>query len=397
MPDTPMPEAQTSPSPLPEVVVSTASSALPPSADRKPDRRLERTISWAALALLIVGCMVVIWPFMSALLWAAILTFTTWPIYQRLLDRTNGRRTWAALLMTLAISLVLLLPFVVVGVTMADDARALASATKHWFDGGPPAAPAWIARVPLIGSYATDTWNTFTGDGARLLSALKGLAEPAASWLLIAGLALSKGVIELSLSILIAFFLYRDGVGVAGRVSSGVTRLAGERGAHLLELAGNTVRGVVYGILGTAIVQGMMAGVGFLIAGVPGAMVLALLTFLLSIVPMGPPLIWIPVTLWLFSKGAIGWGVFMLIWGLLVSSVDNVVKPWLISKGSAMPFILIFFGVIGGALAFGFIGVFLGPTLLAVGYSVVHEWAAVGAGVMTSETDASTKPSGGSP
>ena len=102
---------------------------------------------------------------------------------------------------------------------------------------------------------------------------------------------------------------------------------------------------------------------------------LALLTFFLSVVPIGPPLIWLPAALWLFHQGSSGWGTFILIWGLGVSSVDNFVKPWLISHGSAMPFLLIFFGVIGGALAFGFIGVFIGPTLLAVGYRLVTEWA----------------------
>jgi predicted PurR-regulated permease PerM len=143
----------------------------------------------------------------------------------------------------------------------------------------------------------------------------------------------------------------------------------------LLEVAGNTVRGVVYGILGTALVQAIMAGVGFAIAGVPGAVLLALLTFFLSVVPVGPPLVWLPAAFWLFHQGRTGWGIFMIIWGIGVSTVDNFVKPWLISQGSAMPFILIFFGVLGGALAFGFIGVFIGPTLLAVGYRIVKEWS----------------------
>jgi len=130
----------------------------------------------------------------------------------------------------------------------------------------------------------------------------------------------------------------------------------------------------VYGILGTALTQAVVAGIGFVIAGVPGASVLALLTFFLSVLPMGPPLIWAPAAFWLFHQGRPGWGIFMLIWGIGVSSIDNVVKPWLISQGSNLPFILIFFGVLGGALTFGFIGVFLGPTLLSVGYRLIEEW-----------------------
>ena len=162
---------------------------------------------------------------------------------------------------------------------------------------------------------------------------------------------------------------------MAQRLTTGVARIAGPRGKYLLDVAGNTVRGVVYGILGTAMVQGGMAGVGFAIAGVPGAALLGLLTFFLSPVPVGPPLVWIPAVIWLFHEGATGWGIFMFVWGVGVSSIDNIVKPWLISQGSRMPFIIIFFGVIGGALAFGLIGVFLGPTLLAVAYRIVEEWS----------------------
>jgi len=180
---------------------------------------------------------------------------------------------------------------------------------------------------------------------------------------------------EVALSVFIAFFILRDGAAAADRLTTGVGRIAGDRGRRLLEVAGRTVRGVVYGILGTALVQGGMAGIGFWIAGVPGAALLAVLTFLLSVVPMGPPLVWIPAVIWLFNQGSSGWAMFMLVWGLGVSSVDNVVKPWLISQGSAMPFILIFFGVIGGALGFGVIGVFLGPTLLAVAYRLLEEWS----------------------
>ena len=118
-----------------------------------------------------------------------------------------------------------------------------------------------------------------------------------------------------------------------------------------------------------------MAGIGFFIAGGTGAALLALLTFFLSVVPVGPRWSGSRAAIWLFYQGSTGWGIFMLAWGVVVSSVDNIVKPWLISQGSDLPFILIFFGVLGGALMFGFIGVFIGPTLLAVGYRLVEEWA----------------------
>jgi predicted PurR-regulated permease PerM len=191
-----------------------------------------------------------------------------------------------------------------------------------------------------------------------------------------AGVRFGRGILELAMSVLIAFFLFRDGVRVANQFTSAIERIAGERAKHLIDVAGSTVRGVVHGILGTALAQGVLAGIGFAIAGVPGAGLLALLTFFLSVVPFGPPLVWIPAVIWLFHQDHTGWAIFMLCWGGIVSSVDNVIKPYLISHGSNLPFILILFGVLGGVAAFGFIGVFLGPTLLAVAFRLLQEWTA---------------------
>lgn len=337
--------------------------------------KLEQNLGWIVLAILLVGGLLVLRPFASALLWAAVLCFSSWPLYQRLLNLLRGRRTWAALIMALGMILIILLPFVVIGLSLADNVKDLTAAARRFVEAGPPAPPDWLAKIPAVGDKATEYWRSLATDNAKLVAAAKRLLELVSGSLLIASLAITRGLLELALSIFIAFFLFRDGVAIAARLSKAVERIGGERGTHLLEVAGKTVRGVVYGILGTALVQALMAGVGFAIAGVPGAALLALLTFFLSVVPMGPPLVWIPAALWLFNQGSTGWGVFMIVWGVAVSSIDNVVKPWLISQGSNMPFLLIFFGVLGGALAFGFIGVFIGPTLLAVGYRLVEGWA----------------------
>jgi predicted PurR-regulated permease PerM len=133
---------------------------------------------------------------------------------------------------------------------------------------------------------------------------------------------------------------------------------------------------VIYGIVGTGLAQGVAAAIGFLIAGVPGAPLLGFITFFLSIVPVGPPLLWIGATVWLFNQGQPGWAVFMAVWGFfVVSGIDNIVKPLLISRGTKLPFVLVLLGVLGGILAFGFIGIFLGPTLLAVGFNLARRWA----------------------
>jgi len=339
--------------------------------------KLEQSLGWAVLLALGVGCLIVLWPFVSALLWAVVLCFSTWPLYCRLLRLMGNRRTLAALAMTVGLVLVFLLPFVIIGTTLASNVRELTAATQKWIGSGPPAPPAWLARIPAIGSKTSDYWQSLAQDSAKLWTEAQRFVEPAGTWLLKGGIALGSGVIRLALSILIAFFLFRDGAAVGQRLAALVERIGGERGQHLLIVAGKTIRGVVYGILGTALAQAVMAGIGFLIAGVPGAALLALLTFFASVVPIvGTALVWVPAAIWLFYQGTTGWGIFMLIWGVGVANLDNIVKPWLISQGSNMPFLLIFFGVLGGALAFGFIGVFLGPTLLAVGFRLVEEWSA---------------------
>jgi predicted PurR-regulated permease PerM len=339
--------------------------------------KLEQNLGWAVLLALVAGCLIVLRPFVSALLWAVVLSFTSWPVYRRLLSLLGNRRALAALVMTLGMVLILLLPFLIVGMTLGDNVKELTAATRHWVAAGPPAPPEWLVKVPVVGAQAAEYWRSLAADTAKLWEEAQRFIEPVSIWLLKVGLALGAGVVELALSIFIAFFLFRDGVHLGQRLTGAIERIGGERGGHLLTVAGKTVRGVVYGILGTALAQAVVAGIGFVIAGVPAAALLSLLTFFSSVVPVvGTALVWLPAAIWLFHLGSTGWGIFMLVWGIGVANLDNIVKPWLISQGSNMPFILIFFGVLGGALAFGFIGVFLGPTLLAVGFRLVEEWSA---------------------
>jgi predicted PurR-regulated permease PerM len=341
----------------------------------KPDSNLEKNLGWAIAAILFLGCLVVLRPFVSAFLWAVVLCSTSWPLYCRLVRFLRNRRTLAALTMTLAMFLIVLVPLIIVAGSLADNVNDLTAAVKKWTDSGPPAPPDWLGKVPLVGAKAIASWQNFAGDTGKLMEKVNEWIPTVTGWVLKGGLLLGNGLLQLTLSIFIAFFLFRDGVALAERLNAAIARIAGDKGVSLLTVASKTMRGVVYGILGTALVQGVMLGIGLLIAGVPGAALLALLTCFASIIPIvGVGLVWIPSAIWLFCQGATGWGIFMIIWGLIVGNVDNVIKPWLISQGSDMPFILIFFGVIGGALAFGFIGVFLGPTLLAVGFRLVEEW-----------------------
>jgi predicted PurR-regulated permease PerM len=228
----------------------------------------------------------------------------------------------------------------------------------------------------LIGSRAAAYWDDMIGDRTHLLAELKANLDPIRAFAIGSGAALARGLVALAFSVFIAFFLYRDGETMARRLLGTIVRIFGERGRHLATLAVNTTRGVVYGILGTALAQGVLAAIGFEIAGVPAAALLGLVTFFLSPIPIGPPLVWLPAAAWLYFHGQTGWAIFIVVWGgAVVSSVDNFLKPLIISRGSNMPFVLVLIGVLGGAVAFGFIGVFLGPTLLAIGYALLAEWS----------------------
>jgi predicted PurR-regulated permease PerM len=341
----------------------------------EPRPKLEGTLGLVGLAVLAGGCLLVMRPFVSSLLWAVVLSFSLWPLHRRLVIRLGNRRNLASAIMACGLALVFLLPFLVVGITLADNVQDLTAAAKKWIDSGPPSPPAWLSKVPLVGQKAVEEWQNLAEDTSSLLVKAKKFIEPVSLWLLKSGFTLGRGLLELALSILISFFFLRDGVRLGERFSLGIERIAGARGQHLLTVAGKTVRGVVYGILGTALIQAVLAGVGFLIAGVPGVPLLALLTFVLCIVPaVGAPLVWLPAALWLWHQDASGRAIFLVIWGIGVSSLDNFVKPWLISHGSDMPFLLVFFGALGGLAAFGFIGLFIGPTLLAVGYKLFEGW-----------------------
>lgn len=195
------------------------------------------------------------------------------------------------------------------------------------------------------------------------------------AWILNAAVNVSQGLLQLALVTFIVFFFYRDGAWFADRIKTLMRRVSGELSNELTNILVNTTRSVVFGLLGTALGQAIVAGIGFWIAGVPGVLMLSFMVFVLSIVPVGPPLIWGPAAIWLYSNGDPGMAAFLVLWGTLaVSSVDNFLKPVLIARGSSLPLALIFLGVFGGVIAFGFLGLILGPILLAVGLSMLQAW-----------------------
>ena len=342
----------------------------------KPTFRIDQTLTLVVLTVLIAGCFLVLQPFLSAIVWAAILCATMWPLFMWVSSWLGGRAGLAALAMVVLVTITLLAPFAIVGFTIAENAERLGEFTHKLIEEGPPAPPAWVAELPIIGEQASALWLSFTHDTTRLLDEARKYLEPARKLLVASGATVLGAILQLTLSILIAFFFFRDGEAVVGRVRAAVDRIAGERGQRLVDVAAVTVRGVVLGILGTALAQGVLMGIGLAIAGIKAAPLLGLVAFLVSPVPVGTGLVWIPVGIWLIVQGEMGWGIFVLVWGaVIVSSIDNILKPMIISQGSDLPFVLVLLGVLGGVIAFGLIGVFLGPVLLAVGYALLKDWA----------------------
>lgn len=314
-------------------------------------------------------------PFWSALFWGAVLAFASWPLMRLVTRWLNGREALAAGLLTLIWMLLVALPLVWLGFNLADHIRDATIFIKDVQVDGLPAPPEWLSGVPLVGERLVGFWSTIDEQGAAAMAAIKPYLGQVGNWLLARSAQIGGGILELTLSLVFVFFFYRDGPRLAAFVLSLLERLIGDRAGYYQDLVAGTVQRVVNGVIGTAAAQAVLALIGFLIAGVPGALVLGIVTFLLSLVPMGPPLVWIPATAWLAWKGEYGMAIFLGIWGtFIISGVDNVLKPYLISRGGNLPLVIVLLGVFGGLLAFGFIGLFIGPTLLAVAYSLLIDW-----------------------
>lgn len=347
-----------------------------PVAESQAGSGMVRAIGLVAAAALAIACFLVLRPFLSALLWAALLVFSTWPAFRLLRERLRLSPGVAAALMVLAAFVLIGLPLVYATPTRREDIEGLRNAVEALLSQDLPDAGTWLLRVPFIGGWLHDWWDHLAGDLPSLFALLRPYAGTVAQASLSVLLAVLSGLAEVLMAILFAFFFYRDGPAIAARAEAALQRLAGERTRHLVELTGDVTRGVVFGLLGTAVVQGVMTTFGLWIAGVPRPLLLGVIAGVISILPVGAPLVWIPATIWLFAEGQTGWGIFLGLYGALgISSVDNFVRPWFISRGADLPLLLTLLGALGGVFAFGFLGLFLGPVVLAVGFTLLKDWA----------------------
>ncbi len=328
----------------------------------------------AGAALVVVGIYLVIQPFLSALLVAGVLAIATWPAYERLRARLRGSSTLSASVMLLLILVTVIVPIALLADAAGNHLPALFAAVREWKADG-LRVPEQIKSIPIFGESAYQSLTSLLADRSQSAALLQRALEPVGRLSLAFVRLLGDGLIQLLLVAFIVFFYYRDGERIAQLTHRISRRLSGDMSEEVLSIVVGTTRSVFISIVGTAAAQALVAYIGFLIAGVPGAFLLSVGTFILSVVPVGPVLLWGGAAIWLYLQGETGWALFMVIWGTAaISSIDNFVKPLLIARGSTLSLALIFLGVLGGVLAFGFIGVILGPVLLALGFSLGRAW-----------------------
>ncbi|MDB5370306.1 MAG: family transporter [Roseomonas sp.] len=353
--------------------------SVPMSLSSPPDDRSlrpARLLGLAALAALMVGCLLVLRPFISALLWAAILAYCTWPLCRMLRERLGLSPTLSALAMVTAEMLLVGLPILFAAPIRAEDVEGLRHSVEGFFANGLPGIGDKLAYVPLIGPFLQERWAALQLDFTPLTNLVRPYAGLIAQNLLGVLLAVLSGLAELVVAILLSFFFYRDGPRMASVLDALVGRIAGPQARRLVQLTAAVTTGVVYGLLGTAVAQGALTALGLWISGVPQPVLFGVLAGIVSILPVGAPVVWLPASIWLFAQGSTFWGIFLLIYGAVgISSVDNFIRPWLISRGADLPLLLTILGALGGVFAFGFLGLFLGPVLLAVGFTLLRDWA----------------------
>jgi predicted PurR-regulated permease PerM len=336
----------------------------------------ERVLMAMLLGGVAIGCTIVLYPFLSSILWAAILTFTTWPVFQWGRDRLHLGHTATAGVMVALIAVIVVLPLALAAPGGADDVNQIGRVVEDALQAGLPGAPQWLYTVPVVGGTLATLWNTWAADLTVMVSFFRPYFGIAAQFGLSVLLGLANGVLLFVLALFVSFFFYAWGDHLAAHIQLILGRIAGQQASRLIEVTGNTVRGVVYGILGTAVVQGILTGFGLWVSGVPRPALLGVIAGGLSVLPIGAPVVWIPAGLWLLTSGRTFWGIALLVYGAVaVSGADTLIRPFFISRGAQLPFLLTMLGVLGGALAFGLLGIFVGPVLLGIGFALMNEWA----------------------
>ena len=336
---------------------------------------LERAFLLLLFAVLLLGILAVLRPFITAILFGAILAIAAWPLRDFLLRRGLKRGLAATLLLLLALAVVAL-PLLAMAPGLGERLAQGAGRLRDYFASAPQ-IPSWLAGLPVVGDRLAGMWDKMLLAKGNFWTVLEPYSEALREALVDAAGALGQSVLQIILSLVVATFFWVSGDTLAATLRDILRRLGGETVGAALDVAGGAVRSVAYGVVGTAVIQAVIMGIGLAVAGVPGAVLLGFVTLLLALSQIGAPLIivvWAGAAVWLFGQDQQGWGVFMIFWGLVVTVIDNFIKPLLIGAGVEMPLSLTILGVFGGFVAFGFLGLFIGPTLVAIGFTLLEAW-----------------------
>lgn len=343
-----------------------------------------RVIIGLLLLVLLVLAFRIISPFFPSIAWALILCYVTWPVHEWMRTRLGGRRTLAALVMTLLLAAALVLPMAWLVVLLEGELVRLYQSVSAQLIDGSIKLPSHIRDIPLLGKELQKLVDHIGTSPDALREQLSNLLGVWRSEITSFIGGVTRNLAKLGFALLTAFFVYRDGEALLAQVTGGIRQLVGARARDYLQATGATTRAVVFGIVLTAIAQGILAGIGYWIFGAPSPVFLATVTALVALIPFGTPFVWGGVVVWMLAGGDIWNAVGLALWGtFLVSWVDNIIRPLVISNATQIPFIIVMFGVLGGLASFGMVGLFIGPVVLAVVLAVWREWL-----------DAQTPPAG---
>jgi predicted PurR-regulated permease PerM len=326
---------------------------------------------------LIAGSLWILSPFIASFVWATMIVVATWPAMRGLQDLFGGRRAPAVAAMTLGLLAILIAPLGVALHAAFGHAGQFVALIERLPETQLPAAPEWLAKVPLAGERVQAAWNRLASGGmADLMVQAEPYAKAAAGWFARQAGGFALVVVQFMVIVILSAVLYSGGESWAAWVRRFGRRLADEQGDRMVVLAGQAIRGVALGVIVTALLQSALGGIGLAIVGVPFAGVLTAIMFALCIAQLGPILVLLGATAWAYASLGAGWGTFLLVWSLVVGLMDNFVRPVLIRRGADLPLLLIFAGVMGGLVAFGIVGIFVGPVVLAVAYTLLDNWVA---------------------
>jgi predicted PurR-regulated permease PerM len=334
---------------------------------------VETTIKIAMTLLLFIWCFYIVQPFIVPLVWALIITVSIFPVYSRLLILLNERQRLAAVLMSLSLLLIIVVPCVMLGGTIASSIEGLA---RQLSDGtfAIPLPTEKVASWPLIGESLHKYWTLISTKPMDALRPIAPQLKMLGTWLITSGFSLTVSIFQLVLAIIISGVLLANAQGGHSLALAISKRFVGAKGAEFERLSEETIRSVAIGVLGVAFIQSLLVGLGFWVVGIPAAALLTMACFFLAVIQVGPALIVIPVTIYVFSCHDTLFSLIYLVWAVFTSLIDNVLKPLLMGRGSSIPTVIIFIGAIGGMIFSGLIGLFVGAVVLALGYELFRAW-----------------------